>query len=196
MQVFKFGGTSVGSPENMRSVMNIIADGEPKIVVLSAMSGTTNTLVEISDYLHKKNRESASSVISKLESKYHKVVEELYEQQQSKESGLKVIEKCFDTIRVQLIGKFNAVKEQIILAQGELISTALVTFLLQENNHKAVLLPALDFMRIDEDKQADLSEISKLIKPILNDAGEQEIYITQGFICRNPEGEIDNLQRG
>lgn len=196
MKVFKFGGTSVGSPENMRSVMNIITNGESKIVVLSAMSGTTNSLVNISEKLYQNSKESATSSIKKLQKKYDQVVEELYTTEEYKQKGQAVIKDRFTTLLEQTNGTFDADKEQVILAQGELISTALVTYLLQENGYKAALLPALDFMRIDENKQADLPKIKELIQPVLQEAGEQEIYITQGFICRNPKAKIDNLQRG
>lgn len=196
MKVFKFGGTSVGSPENMRSVMEIITDGEPKIVVLSAMSGTTNALVEISNQLYANNKEEAKKLISNLKTKYDQVIEELYKSPEYKAKGQKVVDTQFEVLAAQVDGDFDAIKEQINLAQGELISTALVTYLLQENGYKAALLPALDFMRINEDKQADIEAITKLVKPVIEAAGEQDIYITQGFICRNAEGDIDNLQRG
>lgn len=196
MKVFKFGGTSVGSPENMRSVMDIITDGEPKIVVLSAMSGTTNALVNISEKLYKNSKDSAKYAIKKLHKKYDQVVNELFETEEFKQKGEAVIKERFETLQTQTRGTFDTVKEQIILAQGELISTALVTFLLQENGYQAALLPALDFMRIDVNKQADLINTKELIQPVLKNAGEQNIYITQGFICRNPKEEIDNLQRG
>ena len=196
MKVFKFGGTSVGSPENMRSVMEIITDGEPKIVVLSAMSGTTNSLVEIGKQLSEGKKEAAQKLISDLKSKYDKVVDELYKTKEYKAKGNVVVDNHFGILNNQVEIEFNEIIEQIILAQGELISTALVTYLLQENGIKAALLPALDFMRIDEDKQADLPSIKKLVKPVLDSAGVQDIYITQGFICRNQNGDIDNLQRG
>ena len=196
MKVFKFGGTSVGSPANMRSVMEIITDGEPKIVVLSAMSGTTNTLVEISNNLYADKKGEAKSIISGLKEKYDHVVAELYKTDEYKTKGQQVVDEHFDVLFKKTEGRFNAVKEQAILAEGELISTALVTYLLQENGIKAALLPALDFMRIDKNKQADMPAIKELIKPVLDQAGAQEIYITQGFICRNADGDIDNLQRG
>lgn len=196
MKVFKFGGTSVGSPENMRSVIDIIIDGEPKIVVLSAMSGTTNALVEISNQLYAGNKDAAKTLIVDLKKKYDKVVDDLFKTTDFKIKGQAVIDTQFQVLNDQVEGEFTAVKEQINLAQGELISTALVTYLLQELGYKAALLPALDFMRIDEDKQADMGAIKKLVKPVLEAAGEQEIYITQGFICRNSQNEIDNLQRG
>lgn len=196
MKVYKFGGTSVGSPANMRAVMEIITAGDPKIVVLSAMSGTTNSLVEIGETIAKGDKQGATSLIKKLEEKYHTVVDELYKTAPYKQLGESVIAAQFEIIYNQVEGDFSAIKEQIILAQGELISTALVTYLLQEEGYKAALLPALDFMRIDEEKQADVPLITKLIKPILEAAGEQQIYITQGFICRNSQGDIDNLQRG
>lgn len=197
MKVFKFGGTSVGSPENMRSVMQIITeDGEPKIVVLSAMSGTTNSLVEISNKLYDADKRAATKLISDLKDKYIKVIEELYKTNQAKAEGHKIIDTQFDLLQEQVEGEFDAIKEQVIIAQGELISTAMFTEFLKECGVKTVLLPALNFMRIDEDKQADLKKIKELIKPVLDKAGQHEIYITQGFICRNANGDIDNLQRG
>ena len=161
MKVLKFGGTSVGSPENMRAVMELITDGEQKVVVLSAMSGTTNSLVEISNYLYKKNKDSARIVINQLEEKYIKVVAALYEKAESKAEGTKVVKESFDTIRSFTSGDFNEVGEKVILAQGELISTALFVSLMKENGYNAVYLPALDFMRIDADKAADLYYIRR-----------------------------------
>jgi aspartate kinase len=197
MKVFKFGGTSVGSPENMRSVMQIITeDGEPKIVVLSAMSGTTNSLVEISNKLYDADKSAATKLISDLKDKYIKVIEELYKTNEAKAEGHKIIDSHFNLLQEQVEGEFDAIKEQVIIAQGELISTAMFTEFLKESGVKTVLLPALNFMRIDEDKQADLKKIKELIKPVLDKAGQHEIYITQGFICRNANGDIDNLQRG
>lgn len=196
MKVLKFGGTSVGSVENMNAVMQLITDGEKKLVVLSAMSGTTNALVEIADYLHKKNKDVARSQIGKLEAKYKEVVSELFKAEPRKQEGQKIIKKSFDTIRKQASGTFSLTKEQVILAQGELISTALFTQLMLENGYKTKLLPALDFMRIDADKSADLHAITTNIEKVLEEMGEADYYITQGFICRNDKDEIDNLQRG
>ena len=196
MKVLKFGGTSVGSIENMNAVMNLIADGEKKLVVLSAMSGTTNALVEISDYLYKRNKDAARTQINKLENIYKEVVSGLYKTETRKQEAEKAVKKSFDTIRKQSSVAFGPVGEQIILAQGELISTALFTQLMLENGYQTKLLPALDFMRIDTDKAADLYAIKSNIGKVLEEAGDADYYITQGFICRNAEGEIDNLQRG
>lgn len=196
MKVLKFGGTSVGSIENMNAVMKLITDGEKKLVVLSAMSGTTNALVEISDYLYKKNKDVARAQIGKLENNYKEVVANLFKTDPRKLEGKKIIKKSFDTIRKQTNGKFGAVKEQTILAQGELISTALFTQLMLENGYKTKLLPALDFMRIDAEKAADFYAIQNNLEKVLEEVGEADYYITQGFICRNDQGEIDNLQRG
>jgi len=196
MKVLKFGGTSVGSPENMRAVMNIVADGEQKIIVLSAMSGTTNALVEISGYLKKKNKETAGILIGQLESGYKKVVEELLKTGENQQAGLEVIKSSFKTIKSFTSGRFTLVGENTILSMGEIISTQLFTLLMNENGHNAKLLPALGFMRIDEDKMADSQYISDHIEPVLEETGEADYYITQGYICRNANGEIDNLQRG
>lgn len=196
MKVLKFGGTSVGSPENMRAVMKIITDGEEKIVVLSAMSGTTNSLVEISEYLHKKDKEAALASIGKLEQKYRKVIDELFVSEENKQKGLQVIRESFDTLKSFTSGNFDMAGENTIVAQGELISTRLFTILMEENGYKTLLLPALDYMRIDEDKAADMPFIRENIRKVMDEVGHADYYITQGFICRNAVGEIDNLQRG
>lgn len=196
MKVLKFGGTSVGSPENMRAVMKIITDGEQKIVVLSAMSGTTNALVEISGFLKKKNRDTAGMLINKLESGYKEVVKSLFKTEENKKKGQKIVKSSFNTIKSFTSGKFTQTGENIILAQGELISTQLFTLLMIEEGYDAKLLPALDFMRIDEDKMADSQYIRKNAERVIEEVGPATYYITQGYICRNASGEIDNLQRG
>ncbi|MGE5393670.1 MAG: aspartate kinase [Candidatus Saccharibacteria bacterium] len=196
MKVLKFGGTSVGSVENMRAVMQLITDGQQKIVVLSAMSGTTNSLVEISNYLSKKNKDAARQVISQLEQKYQKVVNDLYQTQEKKEKGKAIITDIFQTIKSFTSGEFSQVGENTIVAQGELMSTALFTELMLENGYKCTYLPALDFMKIDSEKAADSYFIRENIARVLQESEPADYYITQGFICRNAEGDIDNLQRG
>lgn len=196
MKVLKFGGTSVGTPENMRAVIKLIADGEKKLVVLSAMAGTTNSLVEIANYLHKKNKDTAHIFIAKLETKYRQVVNELFEKEENKIKGNNIVSKAFKTINSFTSGTFDLVGENTILAQGEIISTNLFTLLMNENGYKTKLLPALEFMKIDEDKAADLPFIRENIKPVIQRAGEADYYITQGFICTDAEGNINNLQRG
>ena len=196
MKVLKFGGTSVGSVENMNAVMELITDGKEKIVVLSAMSGTTNSLVEICNYLGARNKATALLNIGKLEQKYKEVVASLFKEEENKKAGNYVCESSFDTIKSFLSTGYNKVAENTILAQGELISTKLFTLLMKENGHDTVLLPALDFMRIDSDKAADTYAIKKNIKVVLNKYPKSKYYITQGFICRNHSGDIDNLQRG
>ena len=196
MKVLKFGGTSVGSPENMRAVMDIITDDEQKIVVLSAMSGTTNALVEISDYLKKKNRETAGILIGQMEGGYKKVVEELFKTEENKNTGLQIIKSSFKIIKSFTSGRYTSLGANTILSMGEMISTQLFTLLMQENGHDAKFLPALDFMRIDEDKMADSQYISDHVRPVMEGVGKAVYYITQGYICRNAKGEVDNLQRG
>ena len=196
MKVLKFGGTSVGSVENMRAVMQLITDGNQKLVVLSAMSGTTNSLVEIANYLQKKNKDAARQVISQLEQKYYKVVNDLYITSEKKEIGKTIVSDIFQTIKSFTSGDFNEVGENTIVAQGELLSTAMFTQLMLENGYKTVLLPALDFMRIDKDKAADLYFIRENIAKVMASCEPADYYITQGFICRNANDDIDNLQRG
>ena len=197
MKVMKFGGTSVGSPERMKSVAQLITDsGEPTFVVLSAMSGTTNALVEISDYLYKKNPEGANEIINNLEKKYMQHVEELYSTDEYKQKSIDFLHSEFDYLRSFTKDIFTSFEEKSIVAQGEIISTNMMTNYLQEIGVKAVLLSALDFMRTDKNAEPDPQYIKEKLSTIMNDNEGYQIYITQGFICRNAYGEVDNLQRG
>jgi aspartate kinase len=196
MKIMKFGGTSVGSPERMKALIPLITDNEKKIVVLSAMSGTTNCLVEISDLLHAGKVNEAVAKTEELRNKYYKVVNELYATEKYKKSGLELINSHFDYIKNFSAGVFTRIQEKAILAQGELLSTALVHMLLEERKIKSVLLPALNFMRIDKDGDPDSYYIEENIKRELEKYTDADLIITQGFICRNAYGEIDNLKRG
>ena len=196
MKVLKFGGTSVGSASRMKSVAKLITDGEKKIVVLSAMSGTTNTLVEISDYLYKKNPEGANEVINKLENKYRQHINELYSSAEFKAKGRELIKSHFDYIRSLTKDLFTFYEERVILSQGELISTGMMNYYLQEQGVKSILLPALEFMRTDKNAEPDPVYIKEKLMTQLDLYPDADLYITQGFICRNAYGEVDNLQRG
>lgn len=197
MKVMKFGGTSVGSPERMREVATLITQsGEPTFVVLSAMSGTTNTLIEISDYLYKKNPEGANEVINNLEQKYMGHIDELYAHDDVKSKTKDFMQGEFDYLRSFTKDLFTSFEEKSIVAQGEIMSTNLMVNYLQEQGIKAVLLNALDFMRTDKNGEPDPQYIKEKLNNILRQNEGQQIYITQGFICRNAYGEIDNLQRG
>lgn len=193
----KFGGTSVGSPERMKNVCKLItASGEPTFIVLSAMSGTTNSLVEISNYLYKKNPEGANEVINNLEKKYMGHVEELYSTEEYKDKTRDFLRGEFDYLRSFTKDLFTSFEEKSIVAQGEIMSTNMVVNYLQECGVKAVLLNALDFMRTDKNAEPDPIYIKEKLAAVLEENEGYQIYITQGFICRNAYGEIDNLQRG
>ena len=196
MKVMKFGGTSVGTPQRMKNVVGLITDNDQKIVVLSAMSGTTNTLVEISDYLYKKNPEGANEYINILEAKYKQHVDELYNTDEYKQKTLEFIKKEFEYLRSFTKGIFTMFEEKIIVGQGEILSTNMVTNYLLEQGYNAALIPALEFMRTDKNGEPDLEYIREKIKVQLDAIPGKDIYITQGFICRNAYGEVDNLQRG
>ena len=196
MKVLKFGGTSVGSAQRMKDVAKLIKGGERKIVVLSAMSGTTNSLVEISDYLYKKNPEGANELINRLEAKYINHVNQLYETEEYRSRTLDFMKSEFDYLRSFTKDIFTLFEEKVILAQGEIISTNMMTNYLLELGENVILLRALDFMRTDKNGEPDLTYISQKLKEKLEAKPDYDIYITQGFICRNAYGEIDNLQRG
>ncbi|HOU03502.1 MAG: aspartate kinase [Bacteroidales bacterium] len=196
VKIMKFGGTSVGSPERMRALIPLITDDERKIVVLSAMSGTTNSLVEISDLLYSGNATGAMNKIEILREKYHKVVNELYETEAFRKSGLEMINSHFGSLTNIASRSFTKQQEKAVLAEGELMSTALVHLMLQEKNIKSYLLPALNYMRVDKDGEPDYFYIEENLKRELRKCDSKSIIITQGFICRNAYGEIDNLKRG
>lgn len=197
MKVMKFGGTSVGTPQRMKNVADLITkSGEPTFVVLSAMSGTTNSLIEISDYLYKKNPEGANEVINNLEKKYMKHVEELFSTDEYKERTRQFLLEEFDYLRSFTKDLFTSFEAKSIVAQGEVMSTNMVTNYFLENGIKAILLNALDFMRTDKNAEPDTQYIKEKLEKILDENKGYQIYITQGFVCRNAYGEVDNLQRG
>ena len=197
MKVMKFGGTSVGSPERMKGVASLVTEsGEPTFIVLSAMSGTTNSLVEISDYLYKKNPEGANEVINNLEKKYMQHVEDLYSTEEMKKTTREFLQGEFNYLHSFTKDLFTSFEEKSIVAQGEIMSTNMVVNYLKEQGVKAVLLSALDFMRTDKNAEPDPQYIKEKLAAIMEENQGYQIYITQGFICRNAYGEVDNLQRG
>lgn len=195
MKVLKFGGTSVGSAQRMKDVAKLIV-GEKNLIVLSAMSGTTNSLVEISDYLYKKNPDGANEIINKLSQKYFGHIDELYATEAYKEKARELVTFHFDHIRSFTKDLFTLFEEKVVLAQGELISTGMMNLYLQEQGVNSVLLPALDFMRTDKNAEPDPVYIKEKLNRLLEENAGADLYITQGYICRNAYGEIDNLQRG
>jgi len=197
MKVMKFGGTSVGSAERMKNVANLVTEsGQQRFLVLSAMSGTTNSLVEISNYLYKKNPEGANEVINRLEVKYMKTIEELYSSKEWKDNTKNFLKSEFDYLRSFTKELFTSFEEKSIVAQGEIMSTNMMTNYMKEQGKNVVLLSALDFMRTDKNAEPDPQYIKEKLIAIIENDPNQQIYITQGFICRNAYGEIDNLQRG
>ena len=193
----KFGGTSVGSPERIKEVASLVSRGEkPTFVVLSAMSGTTNSLIEISNYLYKKNPGSANEVINQLEQKYVQHIEELYATEEYKAKTREFLREEFNYLRSFTKDLFTSFEEKSIVAQGEIISTNMVVNYLQESGIKATLLNALDFMRTDKNAEPDSAYIKEKLERIMDANPAFQVYITQGFICRNAYGEIDNLLRG
>ena len=193
----KFGGTSVGTPARMKEVTKLVTkSGEPVFVVLSAMSGTTNSLVDISNYLYKKNADGANDVINQLEQKYLKHVDELYQTDAMKEKTNEFIKSEMNYLRSFTKELFTSFEEKSIIAQGEMMSTNMVVNYMQEQGIKAVLLNALDFMRTDKNSEPDPVYIKEKLSAIMEKNEGNQVYITQGFICRNAYGEIDNLQRG
>lgn len=196
MKVMKFGGTSVGTPQRIKDVAALVKERGRNVVVLSAMSGTTNSLVEISDYLYKKNIDGANETINILMNKYRRVVDELFSAEEYKQKASADIKLSFDFIRSQTKDVFTMYEEREILAQGERMSTALMYNYLQEIGVNCVMLPALDFMRTDKNAEPDTEYIREKLKAMIAARPDADLYLTQGYICRNAYGEIDNLQRG
>lgn len=196
MKVLKFGGTSVGSAERIKDVAKLILERGKNIVVLSAMSGTTNTLVEISDYLYKHNVDGAKETINILEKKYFTTIQELFDNEDDREKALTEIKASFNYIRSFTKDLFTMFEEKEILAQGELMSTAMMNIYLQSKDVKSAMLPALDYVRTDKNGEPDTQYIKQKLQGLLDKYQDADVYITQGYICRNAYGEIDNLQRG
>lgn len=196
MKVLKFGGTSVGSAERIRKVAGIVTGKGKNIVVLSAMAGTTNTLVEISDYLYKKNVNGAHDIVNALELKYLETIDSLYDKESTKTAATAAIKERFDYLRSFAKANFTVLEEREILAQGEMMSTAMMHLYLQEQGVKSVLLPALEYMRTDSNGEPDTAFLKARLSEMLDEHRDAEIYITQGYICKNAYGETDNLQRG
>lgn len=197
MKVMKFGGTSVGSPKNIKHVASLITEsGEPTFVVLSAMSGTTNTLLDISNYLYKKNSDGANEVINNLERTYMQHVEELFTTDEYKQKTITFLQSEFAYMRSFTKDIFTSFEEKSIVAQGEIMSTNMMLNYLEEIGIKAILISALDFMRTDKNSEPDAQYIKEKLTNIMADNEGYQIYLTQGFICRNAYGETDNLLRG
>ncbi len=196
MKVLKFGGTSVGSASRMKQVYNIINNGEKKIVVLSAMSGTTNALLEIAAYLYKKNPDAANELINNLELKYFRTVDELYESKEYSAQAIENLKAHFEYIRSFTKKLFTLFEEKALVAQGERLSTMLFNLYLNERGIKSVLLPALDFMRINKNAEPETQYLREHLMPMLEANSDAEMFVTQGFICLNAYGEVDNLTRG
>ncbi len=197
MIVLKFGGTSVGTAKSIKQVVEIITDIEsPKIVVLSAVSGTTNALLNISNQIQGQLKDDALLSIHQLHHSYLNLINELYTTQKYKERARSFINAKFEGIKTLINNAEESTVEYIIVAQGEIISTNLVQMYLEESQVASSLISALDFMEIDENNEPIIPVLSEKIQPILAKNPNQNIWITQGFICKDSKGEISNLQRG
>jgi aspartate kinase len=196
MLIQKFGGTSVGNAQRIKNLAPLIVNEIPKIVVLSAMSETTNALVEISSALYLKDIILANDLINKLEAKYNQEITKLYSKPEFLNKGKELVQNHFEYIRSFTLDMFTANEEKAILAQGELLSSAMLHYYLEEIGVASILLSALNFMRIDANEEPDMSYISANLQKELAKYPDNILFITQGYICRNIFGEIDNLKRG
>ena len=194
MKIMKFGGTSVGSASRIQAVARLVTDAGCNLVVLSAMSGTTNTLEEIVAYLYNRNADGAKDTISRLEAKYQKTIQELFATEEAREQCGAHIRSVFDGLRALTRELFGPVQEKMVLAQGELLSTKMIELYLKEQGVNVLLLPALDFMRLDLQGEPDQDYIREHLLPLLS--AKADVFLTQGYICRNAHNEVDNLQRG
>jgi len=196
MKILKFGGTSIGSAGRLNAVADIVNDGHRKIVVLSAMAGGTDSLIQVVDF-HKKGMHNRSKLIaSKLENKHKITIHKAIKNIRIQQKGLEIVTDIFDTIyRVLSEDPFNNF-EKIILAQGELLSTNIFKLLLEDKGVDSVLIPALEFMRTDANGEADGYYIKQNLWSALDKYPSEQLFITQGYICRDFQGEISNLQRG
>ncbi|AWW30922.1 aspartate kinase [Echinicola strongylocentroti] len=197
MKIMKFGGTSVGKPERMHQVKDLITrDSERKIIVLSALSGTTNALVGIGDALAEGKKDLAKERIDTLHAHYQEFYKELLESEAGRKKAEKIIKEHFEFLNIILKISFNEAINRDILAQGELLSTKLFYTLLEEKDIPAIFLPALEYMSIDENSEPEVAKISDRLKSILKNYDKDTLFVTQGYICKNHRNEVDNLKRG
>jgi aspartate kinase len=197
MKVMKFGGTSVGRPERMQQVSELITKAdEPVITILSALSGTTNSLVAIGEAMAAGNRELAKENIDKLEAHYHSFIKDLLKKDETLAKATGIVSEHFEFLNIILKISFSEALSKDILAQGELLSTKLFSTYLEEKNIDHVLLPALEFMSIDADDEPQVPVIKTKLTNLLKHFSGKKLFITQGYICRNARGEVDNLKRG
>ena len=196
MLVLKFGGTSVGTPAAMQQVGKIIADEQEKIVVLSAISGVTNQLVEMTAQLRQGDKNSFLQMVESLKTQYELFVEELFNNKEAKSQAQKIIRRLCESKIALSKQAFNLKEEKFLLAQGEIASSRFFTLYLNSIGIKAALIPALEFMRIDKDGEPDLPYLNYHLTALIEQNREHQCFITQGYICRNAEFEMDNLQRG
>lgn len=196
MKVLKFGGTSLLSSSRMKHVAELVRKNGRNVIVLSALSGTTNTLLEISDYLYKKNPDGANEMINQLELRYIAHCKDLFETEKFKAQALEALRHQFDYIRSFTKDLFTLFEEKVIVAQGELLSTMMLHLYLQELGVNCVNIPATEFMRTDKNAEPDVLYIKEKLQKKLEEHADAEVYLTEGFICLNAYGEIDNLQRG
>ena len=196
-KVMKFGGTSVGKPERMHSIAQLITkENQPTIVVLSALSGTTNALVSIGEALAAGDRNLAKQHIDKLEAHYQQFIKDLVKTDAAYQKAKSIIAEHFEFLTIILKISFSDALNKDILAQGELLSTKLFSIYLEEKNISHALLPALEFMTIDGNDEPQLGSIKVKLAQSLQQHKDKKLFITQGYICRNVRGEVDNLKRG
>jgi len=196
MKILKFGSASIATADKIKNVATIVEKGHGDIVVLSSMRGTAEALTEVSDYLYKKNQEGATEVINRLEKQYRNLASTLYSDSSTKLQAGEMISARFDYIRTFTKDLFTLFEERVVMAQGELISSELFHLYLLEQKINAVLVPALDFMRTDKNAAPDPVYIKDKLISFLNASPNADMYITQGYICRNAYGEIDDLRKG
>ena len=196
MKVMKFGGTSVGSAERIKNVAKLVTGKGCNVVVLSAMSGTTNTLVEISDYLYKGNATGALETINALEVKYNSTIDSLFDVEEFRQKAIVEVRGCFNYMRQFVKPDFTEVDEKEILSQGELMSTAMMNIYLHMNGYNSEVLPALEYVRTDAKDEPDMPYIKQRLAALMAKYPDVDLYITEGYICRNHRGEVDNLHRG
>lgn len=197
MKVMKFGGTSVGKPERMHHITGLIThQTEPTMVVLSAIAGTTNSLVEIVTHIAKGDRGAAKESIDKLEAQYKEFASNLVKKPAAVQKANEIVTEHFEFLNIILKISFSEALSKDILAQGELLSTKLYSAYLEEQEIDHVLLPALEFMTVDHYDEPQIGSIKVKLTQLLKQFHDKKLFITQGYICRNARGEVDNLKRG
>jgi len=197
MKVLKFGGTSVGSPESLVRVKEIVYSQKgATFVVLSAMSGVTNELLQVLDAIKDSDSQKLEALTQVIADKHYHLIHAVLQEESLQQQAIQHVDDVLQRLQgfLQVPEAHNLYSE--ILTLGELMSTKIFSIVLHQDGVANTWLNATDFMHIDHDDNPSIGPIRTQLEAVLNAHKKTEVYITQGFLCLDKEGDVSNLKRG